>query len=420
MLAEQKLGARDRRDIQVHDGAQLFFAHHGQCGEHGGQHQQQKRHHGRHHGRQALDVGVVAEAGFHLDLAGELHAQAFLRLLRQPVLVHALHIALDGFCACGHGAINPCADVDVAPAQHVAPEPGRNLERQRQLAAAHAPVEVGVVGDGGVLGKVARSAQALHIVLADGALVAVKHGKAQAVHVHADAETDHHHQHQRADQRQRGAHRVALQLQRFAPEIAVQALQAECLGLVYWGQLFCRCGLGRCWCRCRCRCRCLANNTVQFGRWLAGGFHQIADESFFQCLCPALGHQRGGCVAVQHPAGVHHRHTVAALGLVHEVGGDEDRHMVAARQFHQQTPELVARHRVHARGGLVQNQQLGLVHHGHGQRQALAFAQRQLRGQAVALGSQAEAFQHFGGARANFRWGHMEQACMQLQVLQHR
>jgi hypothetical protein len=40
-------------------------------------------------------------------------------------------------------------------------------------------------------------------------------------------------------------------------------------------------------------------------------------------------------------------------------------------------PEVVARHRVHARGRLVQDQQLGLVHHGHGQRQALAHAQRQ-------------------------------------------
>jgi MOSC domain-containing protein YiiM len=59
----------------------------------------------------------------------------------------------------------------------------------------------------------------------------------------------------------------------------------------------------------------------------------------------------------------------------------------------------VARHRVHARGGLVQDQQLRLVHHGHGQRQALAHAQRQALGQAVAHRLQAEALRHLGHAR---------------------
>ncbi len=46
-------------------------------------------------------------------------------------------------------------------------------------------------------------------------------------------------------------------------------------------------------------------------------------------------------------------------------------------------PEDVARDRIDARGRLVEDQQLGLVHHRHRQRQALADAQRQLSGQGV-------------------------------------
>ena len=116
---------------------------------------------------------------------------------------------------------------------------------------------------------------------------------------------------------------------------------------------------------------------------------------------------------------MHHGHAVAALGLVHEVGGDENRHLVAARQLHQQTPELVARHRVYARGGLIQNQQLRAVHHGHGQRQALAQAQRQLLGQLVALLLQAKALQHGFYAGVDLLWRHMKQLRVQHQVLQH-
>ena len=117
---------------------------------------------------------------------------------------------------------------------------------------------------------------------------------------------------------------------------------------------------------------------------------------------------------------MHERDAVAALGFVHEVGGDEDGDLVAPGQLHHQPPEVVARNRVHARGGLIQDQQLGLVHHGHGQRQALAHAQRQLHGQRAACGLQVKPLQHGLHALGHLGLWHMKQPGVQHQVLLYR
>ena len=98
----------------------------------------------------------------------------------------------------------------------------------------------------------------------------------------------------------------------------------------------------------------------------------------------------GGRSLRQHLARVHHRHAVAALGLVHEVGRQEDRDALLARQPDQQLPEAVARHRIDAGGRLVEDQHLGFVKHGDGQREPLADAQRQALGQGVGHRLQAE------------------------------
>ena len=65
---------------------------------------------------------------------------------------------------------------------------------------------------------------------------------------------------------------------------------------------------------------------------------------------------------------MHQRYAVAALRLVHEVGGDEDGHPVAPRQLNHQLPEAVAGHRVDARGRLVEDEDFRLVDNRHGQR----------------------------------------------------
>ena len=130
-------------------------------------------------------------------------------------------------------------------------------------------------------------------------------------------------------------------------------------------------------------------------------------------------HQLGGCAAVEHAPCVHQRDPVAALGLVHEVSGDEQRHAVLTRELEHQLPELIACDRIHARGGLVQDEHVRPVHHGDGQRQALAHAKGQLLGQFVGDIGQPEARHHLGDAGFALRGGHLEDACVQVEVLAH-
>ena len=53
---------------------------------------------------------------------------------------------------------------------------------------------------------------------------------------------------------------------------------------------------------------------------------------------------------------MHQRDAIAALRLVHEMGRQEDGDAVLAGEIDQRAPELVARDRIDARCGLVENQ----------------------------------------------------------------
>ena len=113
---------------------------------------------------------------------------------------------------------------------------------------------------------------------------------------------------------------------------------------------------------------------------------------------PRLLHQLLRRADCQHLAGVHHRDAVAALGLVHEMGGEEDGHAVVARQVDQRAPEAVARDRVDARGRLVEDQHVRLVQHRDGELQALPDAERQAVGPRVGDGLQVEALEQLRDA----------------------
>ena len=63
-------------------------------------------------------------------------------------------------------------------------------------------------------------------------------------------------------------------------------------------------------------------------------------------------------------------HVVAALGLVHGVGGHEEG-LALAGQIEEQVPQRAAGDGVDARGRLVQEEDLRLVEQRAGQRQAL-------------------------------------------------
>ena len=59
------------------------------------------------------------------------------------------------------------------------------------------------------------------------------------------------------------------------------------------------------------------------------------------------------------------------------------------------------------------------MHHGHGQRQALADAQRQAGGRCIEKLAQAETGNQFIGARADALGRQVKQPCMQIEILAH-
>ena len=151
-------------------------------------------------------------------------------LLGQVGGVQTLDVAGHRFGPLRHGAIHPHADGGRAAAPQVGGEVGRDLNGQAQLAAAHAPVEVGFALQRGLFEEVGRAGNVEHVVAADGGLVAVEHGKAQVLYVQADAVAHDDHQECGADQSQGQADAVALQLQRFPVGVAQQPSEAEAGG----------------------------------------------------------------------------------------------------------------------------------------------------------------------------------------------
>ena len=116
---------------------------------------------------------------------------------------------------------------------------------------------------------------------------------------------------------------------------------------------------------------------------------------------------------------MHQRQAVAPGCLVHEMRGDEDRHGVLARQFDQEPPEFIARDGVDARCRLVEDQQVRLVDDRHREREPLADAEREVRGETVDVLGQIAAVDQFRDPPLGLRRRQMKQPRMQHQVLPH-
>ena len=93
----------------------------------------------------------------------------------------------------------------------------------------------------------------------------------------------------------------------------------------------------------------------------------------------------GRRVGREHAARIHERDAIAALGLIHEMGRDKNGHALIAREIDQQFPETVPCQRIDTRGRLVEDEDLGLVDDGDGEREPLANPQRQIRGALIEI-----------------------------------
>lgn len=81
---------------------------------------------------------------------------------------------------------------------------------------------------------------------------------------------------------------------------------------------------------------------------------------------------------------------MAALGLVHDVGGDEEGRAAACRDVVEEVPEVAAQDRVEADGRFVEDQEFGGAEEGDGQGDAAALAAGEIAGQDVGVGGEVD------------------------------
>ena len=116
---------------------------------------------------------------------------------------------------------------------------------------------------------------------------------------------------------------------------------------------------------------------------------------------------------------MHQRDAVAAFGLVHEVGREEDGDAIIAGEIDQRAPESVAGDRVDARGGLVENEHGRPVQHGHRKLQPLLDAKRQALRLGVGHVFQVVSFQQLFDSTFDLICREMVKVRMQLEILPH-
>ena len=110
---------------------------------------------------------------------------------------------------------------------------------------------------------------------------------------------------------------------------------------------------------------------------------------------------------------------MTALGLVHVVRRDEDRH-ATRDQREQAFPEVTPALWIDGARGLVEQQQLGFVQRSRGECKSLPLASAQRAGALLEQGREIELVRDCGDACATLRSAHPEHLAHELQVLVHR
>ena len=128
---------------------------------------------------------------------------------------------------------------------------------------------------------------------------------------------------------------------------------------------------------------------------------------------------RGRALGDHEPAVHHHQPVAQLLGLVHVVGGQHQRHALLLEPV-ELLPQDVAGLRVQARGGLVEQQQVGVVDQRAGDGQASLEAAGQAVDLGVALVGELEEREQLVGAGGDDLAGDAEVAAVDEQVLPDR
>ena len=127
---------------------------------------------------------------------------------------------------------------------------------------------------------------------------------------------------------------------------------------------------------------------------LALGFRQQGDKRLLQRLAAGLRLELFGAAGRQHFPGVHRHQPVEALRFFHIGRRHQHAHLrLAPANAVNQLPELGARKRINAGGGLIKDQQLRIVDQGAAQAELLLHPAGQLPGRTVAERGQPGAVQ---------------------------
>ncbi len=154
---------------------------------------------------------------------------------------------------------------------------------------------------------------------------------------------------------------------------------------------------------------------LTLGRW------QQSDEGRLQALGAGALEQCLRRAGGEHLPRVHRHQMIEAGGLLHVGRRHDHAHAgAAAADAVDQLPELAARQRIHARGRLIQDQQVGVVDQRAAQAELLLHAAGELTGGAVEEGFQTRTARQFGDASAPFGMSLTKQAPEEFDVLRHR
>lgn len=102
------------------------------------------------------------------------------------------------------------------------------------------------------------------------------------------------------------------------------------------------------------------------------------------------GAQCVGGVLGEDAALAHEEQVVAALGLVHDVGGDEDRRAAGGGDVVEEVPQVAAQDGVEADGGFVEDQELGSAEQGDGEGDAAALAAGEVAGEGAGAAGEVD------------------------------
>ena len=249
-----------------------------------------------------------------------------------------MHIAACRFGPEWQRAIEEERDLGFKLIEQVTAEARRNADRHAQASGSQPLIHFGLAPQGRLLLEIARAGEAFDQVTALAALVAIEYRKGQVFDVEGDSVAKDRQENHRPQQRNSKADRIAHQFTHFTPRDGPNS-SGRCTKLAVRAR---RNGAGGHSWR-------LGRNPVTYdGGRNVSGLLQVGHEGILE-----RGSDLGRPQLLRHShrenfAGMHQRDAVAALGFVHEVGRDEDRHPVPPRQVVEQSPEQVARCRVDA------------------------------------------------------------------------